>query len=341
MQLRAFLKPARMHAEPGYVSLSYDEKSSFHAKQIAGKFDEVAGLVLKVFGPVTFELVAPEGGRRVNLDGPGGGGGGRPVPVAEAAPLQTAPAPTRSQPQPAAPPLAQKVAAEIPAFEPTGRPRASRGPAFEPLERTTSAAQPERSQVRAVAAVLDSPAPLRPAPPPSPDDVAPAPLPQAGDAPWEGEHAVGPSAPADAQGGDRLSPLGAVRDLYIVEAISEEPDWGDIGGEVGGPPPPWKTRPLPTPCLCGLLRLPGRRLQPRCKRQRPAVPVISAPIPCTRRSRGGFRGGCGRSGRTGGCRRRQCPRGKGRRTRRRKGREELVAALARMAGNVNLLDSNA
>ncbi|MFB0641179.1 DNA polymerase III subunit gamma/tau, partial [Deinococcus radiodurans] len=61
MQMRAFLKPARMHAQDGYVSLTYEDRSSFHAKQVAGKFDELAALVERVFGPITFELIAPEG----------------------------------------------------------------------------------------------------------------------------------------------------------------------------------------------------------------------------------------------------------------------------------------
>ncbi|MDL2345934.1 hypothetical protein QOL99_17535, partial [Deinococcus sp. MIMF12] len=138
MQLRAFLKPARMHAEPGYVSLTYDEKNTFHAKQIVSKFDEVAALVLKVFGPVTFELVAPEGGRRVRLGGggdgpgPGGGGGGGGVSPSPA-PAPAGPPPARA----AAPqPQAGGARADIPAFDPAPRPRAARGPDFAPVERT-------------------------------------------------------------------------------------------------------------------------------------------------------------------------------------------------------------
>lgn len=72
-----------------------------------------------------------------------------------------------------------------------------------------------------------------------PDDVAPAPLPERPPAPWEEETpADPPPAPADAQGGDRIVLPGASRELYVVEAITEEPDWGDIGGaiEEGGPP---------------------------------------------------------------------------------------------------------
>ncbi|GBF06883.1 DNA polymerase III subunits gamma and tau [Deinococcus aerius] len=243
MQLRAFLKPARMHAEPGYVSLAYDEKSAFHAKQVASKFDEVAALVLKVFGPVTFELIAPEGGRRVNLGGrgpDGGGGGGSPAPPL---PSDPAPSPARAQ-----------QAVEVPAFDPTPRPRTaggtSRGPAFEPLERTPAdrlappRAQASQVQPRAATATLDTPAPLRPAPPPSPDDVAPAPLPEAGAAPWEDHAADPPPPPADAQAGDRVPPPGASRDPYIVEAITEEPAWGDIGGAVEGPPPTLEDAPF-------------------------------------------------------------------------------------------------
>ena len=79
--------------------------------------------------------------------------------------------------------------------------------------------------------------------PPSPDDVAPAPLPDHPPAAWDREDVADPPpAPADAQGGDLLTPPGASRELYIVEAITEEPDWGDIGGpssagDMGGPPP--------------------------------------------------------------------------------------------------------
>ncbi|MBB5233768.1 DNA polymerase III subunit gamma/tau [Deinococcus budaensis] len=251
MQLRAFLKPARMHAESGYVSLTYDEKNAFHAKQIAGKFDEVAALVLKVFGPVTFELIAPEGGRRVRLGGgggPGGGGGGGGGVLSAAAPAGPAPAPARR----AASPASGVPASEVPAFEPAARPRAARGPAFEPVERTSAQAAPAPAapvqaprpappaSARTATATLDAPpaAALRPAPPPSPDDVAPAPLPQTGAAPWETEHAADPPPPPEgAQAGDRVPPPGASRELYIVEAISEEPDWGEIGGAVEGGAP--------------------------------------------------------------------------------------------------------
>ena len=112
------------------------------------------------------------------------------------------------------------------------------------------------------AAASTSPAqtsPTQRVPPRSPDDVAPAPLPDRPEAAWEAEHVADPPpAPADAQGGDRVTPVGASRELYIVEAITEEPDWGDIGGgtlEASGPPTledaPFAEysapRPAPTP----------------------------------------------------------------------------------------------
>ena len=58
-------------------------------------------------------------------------------------------------------------------------------------------------------------------------------------APWDAETpADPPPAPADAQGGDRSVPPTANRELYWVEAITEDPDWGDIGGTIqdAGPP---------------------------------------------------------------------------------------------------------
>ncbi|MEF2279018.1 DNA polymerase III subunit gamma/tau [Deinococcus sp. YIM 134068] len=265
MQLRAFLKPARTHAEAGYVSLTYDEKSAFHARQVVSKFDEVAALVLKVFGPVTFELIAPEGGRKVRLGGNGGGGG----PDGPTTPGPSAPPPPAPTPREAAPPN------PLPAFDPAPRPRAQRGPDFAPLSSTPAQPQPQPSRTppRASAATLDPPAeaaPLRPAPPPSPDDVAPAPLPDTPPAPWEEEHAADPPpAPADAQAGDRVPPPGARDDLYIVEAVTEEPDWGEIGGAVEGPPPS-----LDAARFAGVV--PERPAPPPRPAPRPAQPAAPA-----------------------------------------------------------------
>ncbi|WP_415543690.1 DNA polymerase III subunit gamma/tau, partial [Deinococcus deserti] len=235
MQLKAFLKPARMHAQPGYVSLSYDDKNAFHAKQIAGKFDDVAKLVLKVFGPVTFELIAPEGGRKVNL---GGAGSHTDAPVA--APPVPEPAPVRPEREEVAP-------VEVAPFDPAPRRTSSRGPAFEPVDVGPQAAVP-RPAVRpagTAVATLDVPPPRPPVaersqterrvPPASPDDVARAPLPVHAPAPWETGHvADNPQPPADAQGGDQVLSAAQSRELYVVEPITEEPDWGQIGGQLAG-----------------------------------------------------------------------------------------------------------
>ncbi|WP_415787534.1 DNA polymerase III subunit gamma/tau, partial [Deinococcus saxicola] len=72
MQLRAFLKPARMHAEAGYVSLTYSD-NGFHAKQALSKFDDISTLALKVFGPVTFELITAEANKKQKLGGSSAG----------------------------------------------------------------------------------------------------------------------------------------------------------------------------------------------------------------------------------------------------------------------------
>ena len=66
--------------------------------------------------------------------------------------------------------------------------------------------------------------------PPPPADVAPAPLPVPEAAPWDEENAADPPpAPADAQGGDRVTPPTATRELYLGEIITEEPNWEDFG----------------------------------------------------------------------------------------------------------------
>ncbi|MFC6617515.1 hypothetical protein ACFQBZ_07370 [Deinococcus radiophilus] len=81
MQTRAFLKPARMYAEAGYVSLSYDARSSFHAKQVGTKLDELTPLIEQVFGPVTLEIITADGGRKYPVGGGAAAAGAAPAPV--------------------------------------------------------------------------------------------------------------------------------------------------------------------------------------------------------------------------------------------------------------------
>ncbi|WP_431308134.1 DNA polymerase III subunit gamma/tau, partial [Deinococcus arenicola] len=236
MQLRAFLKPARMHDEPGYVSLTYDDKNAFHAKQVAAKFDDLSVLALKIFGPVTFELIAPEGSRKQKL----GGAVGMGIAPAQAA-LSPQAQPAHLQPtqasEPAAPPPTQ---IEIAPFDPAPR-RPTRGPEGVARQASASgqAAQaplPQSSLPPRPAAVAPlepssgSPPPrpqnrppeIRQARPASPDDVAPAPLPTIDPDPWQSDHVADAPAPPEESAPSR--------ELYIVEAISEEPDWDDIGG---------------------------------------------------------------------------------------------------------------
>lgn len=239
IQVKAFLKPARMHAEPGYVSLSYDGKNAFHAKQVVGKFDDLAQLVLKVFGPVTFELIAPEGGRKVKLGGAGSGpgsgaeDGGAPAPSPKPEAAPGAPTTARTEaathvtPAPQVTPPAGVL--EVKPFDPAPRrasPSSSRGPDSPVTEVPKASAQAVPTPPRSAVATLEPPQ----ARSVSPDDVAPAPLPDHPPAGWEEEHTADPPpAPADAQGGDRAVPPAAARDLYLGEVITEEPNWDDIG----------------------------------------------------------------------------------------------------------------
>ena len=256
MQMRAFLKPARMHAEAGYVSLSYDARGKFHAKQVSEKFDEVGKLVLKVFGPVTFELISPEHNRKLKLGGPESGAGAASAPVSEvpvtiqAAPPQEPPA---ARPQSiAAPPEPRPAPDDIPDFAPTGRraaPAAGRTatlpppkvsaaelpttdlsdelPDFEPSVRPVSASRSDSLRPDST-----RPDPIRPEPlPPSPDDVAPAPLPER--APPAQVHVADKvAAPEESQPAQAEPSVGQpIRETYIPhEPISQEPDWDDLGG---------------------------------------------------------------------------------------------------------------
>ncbi|THF69084.1 DNA polymerase III subunit gamma/tau [Deinococcus sp. Arct2-2] len=250
MQLRAFLKPARTHAEAGFVSLTYDDKNAFHAKQVVSKYDELAALVLRVFGPVAFELVTPEGTKRQKMGAGGINTGAMGTGAVAQAVSTPAPARAKAAASPTPTPAASiPPASEVPAFQPTRTQRpattpapsnpatSNRGPEFAPIDTAPVASKPVQN-----VAVQPAPrtAPIATIEPPaarvhqrsSPDDVAAAPLPELDPAPWEAEHvADAPPAPSDAGSGDRITPVGASRELYIVEAITEEPDWGDVGGE--------------------------------------------------------------------------------------------------------------
>ena len=222
MQMRAFLKPARMHAEAGYASLSYDARGKFHAKQVFEKFDEVGQLVLKVFGPVTFELISPDHNRKAKLGGPAS------ATYTPAAPELEPPIPEAESPRPTpSPATAGPALDDIPDFTPTSRaPR----PAARSASATATLPPPEevRPEIAEIAELPDfepsaRPSPIRPEPvPPSPDDAAPAPLPE--QAPPAQRHAADAvAAPTEAR----------PREAYIpLEPISQEPDWDDLGGPI-------------------------------------------------------------------------------------------------------------
>lgn len=214
-QLRAFLKPAHMHAEAGYVSLSYEPRGKFHAKQIYDKFDELGRLVLQVFGPVTFELISPEHNRKAVL-----GGGQFAAPTNNTAPSNTAPTPSR----PATPPLD-----DIPDFMPSTRGRAA---ALKPIPAPT-APEPDDLPPFEPSNRAARPTPIRPEPlPASPDDAAAAPLPR--QQPQQQRHVAdsvaAPDQSASPPAASQNSAGTTERELYIPLEISQEPDWDDLGG---------------------------------------------------------------------------------------------------------------
>ena len=61
---RAFLKPARAEFQDGHVTVFYDDKAKFHAKQISDKFDDLAALIGRAMSPVSVELITPEGRKK-------------------------------------------------------------------------------------------------------------------------------------------------------------------------------------------------------------------------------------------------------------------------------------
>jgi DNA polymerase-3 subunit gamma/tau len=266
-QTKAFLKPAQMHAQQGYVSLHYSDKNTFHAKQMVSKFEELSKLVTQIFGPVMLEITGPtpDSSKKAQVGGKAGAGVQAAVQQV-AVSSQTVSAPARS--------AALNPPDEIPSFAEARDRRADVEPARDvQLERD---AQPERKAALAghlpaaeipefaparrsapvanpVSNTAAAPTPAHPGPPQgSLDDRAPAPLPeQAANFDGHGSQthaAAAPPSPADAGPPDIGPPdissaaepvARETRSVYIApEPIFEEPDWDDLGLSPDMPPAP-------------------------------------------------------------------------------------------------------
>lgn len=64
IKMRALLKVARANPVSGGLVIVYEDKHKFHAKQVIDKFDDLAALVQRTFGPIDVELVTPEGSKK-------------------------------------------------------------------------------------------------------------------------------------------------------------------------------------------------------------------------------------------------------------------------------------
>ncbi|ULH14588.1 DNA polymerase III subunit gamma/tau [Deinococcus sp. KNUC1210] len=223
-QLKAFMKPARMHAQQGYASLTYDDKGSFHAKQVISKFDDLGQLVVRVFGPVMLEIIGPtpDSSRKMQV-------GGRSVAEAGAAPVSPAPAAVHQvQPRSAATP-APPALDDIPPFGEARAQRAAPTPAAQPQTRADQIPEFTPSRSPAGSSGRASSAPPKRAV--SLDDRAAAPLPEVA------QHAPSHVADApplpDGAGLPASEPLprDPGRATYLApEPIFQEPDWDDLGG---------------------------------------------------------------------------------------------------------------
>ncbi|GHG00359.1 hypothetical protein GCM10017783_10620 [Deinococcus piscis] len=290
MQTRAFLKPARMHAEVGYVSLSYDARGSFHARQIATKLDELTPLLERVFGPVTLEIITADGGRKIPVGGGQAAVGRTAVTPAASEPEPAQPSQSHSQPSQSQPPQPE------PALQPEPKSADQRAlDDFDPLDRRSASARPTAAPAAAQAPEPEtqlatqtepsSSAPLRPAPPPTPDDMAAAPLP--GEAPlWQDDPAEEPPLPVGAAEHTPETPAEtATRELYLGEPVTEEPAWEDFGAPAepappsGGDGPGGATRGEPAAALAPAPRpaAPAVR-QPTAPASIPAGAASGAPI---------------------------------------------------------------
>ena len=237
-QTKAFLKPARMHAQQGYVSLSYDDKSSFHARQMISKFDELGKLVVKVFGPVQLEILGPtpDTSRKAQVGGKAVTPASPPVPVtaAPAAAGTSAPS-TATAPDDAAP--EGSLADTIPPFaearggraDPTQTDADSLPAAIftvVPDAANPKPAIPEFAPAREAATRSGSGPPQE-----SLDDRAAAPLPDPAPASAQAHVADAPPLPDSAE--TPASPREARASYILPEPIFEEPDWDDFGMSFG------------------------------------------------------------------------------------------------------------
>ena len=236
-QTRAFLKPAQMHAQQGYVSLHYSDKNTFHAKQMVSKFEELSKLVTQVFGPVMLEITGPtpDSSKKAQVGGKAPDVAPAPAaaPASVAAPVATAPRAAAMTP-PVNPPD------EVPPFAEARDRRADAQPVQPPgLPNDVPPNDiPEFAPARRPAAASVNPPSVNP-PRASLDDRAPAPLPEQA-ANYDGHsaqtHAAAtPPLPEDAGPPADAAPVAReARANYIPpEPIFEEPDWDDLGMPFG------------------------------------------------------------------------------------------------------------
>ncbi|MGI8746747.1 MAG: hypothetical protein ACR2J4_00125, partial [Deinococcus sp.] len=209
------------------------EKGSFHAKRVISSFDELGKLVVQVFGPVMLEIIGPTpdtsrkaqvGGRASAAAEPGVTPANpitAPAPVT-AVPVTASPAPSlaTSPPLPEPPPFVEarvqraspaQTEARQPGARPGVQPASGPVPEFRPQASAPASSAPPSVRLRG-----------------SPDDLAPAPLPDP--APPVQEHV------AVAPGSRPTAPE--------PEPIWQEPDWDDLGSEgLSTPEEPTAARP--------------------------------------------------------------------------------------------------
>ena len=236
-QTRAFLKPAQMHAQQGYVSLHYSDKNTFHAKQMVSKFEELSKLVTQVFGPVMLEITGPTPDSSKKAQVGGKAPDVAPAPAVAPAPVAALVA-TASRAAAMTPPV--NPPDEVPPFAEARGQRADAQPVQPPgLPNDVPPNDiPEFAPSRRSTAASVYPPSVNP-PRASLDDRAPAPLPEQA-ANYDGHsaqtHAAAtPPLPEDAGPPADAAPVAReARANYIPpEPIFEEPDWDDLGMPFG------------------------------------------------------------------------------------------------------------